>query len=374
VFRNDQNQENLFDEGHSELVPQQIQAVGSNASSAQLPPLPPNRESPSPSFQNYPTQQLSVSAQGKVYFKEVTTAGSNTSENGEDPYMASWSSNTPKKMKQDDFNALNDPGVPQYFSRRRLDTGGFSQMTLPLVEENKVSDWEKVQQAVQDNNEADGKKDAVIKSGAWKIPSIGSIFCRILKKIRSPMKKTFNAVDEIKSISTFAVVTFTSRQAAVAARHCLADGRGVGRWVPVEDIPVPPLADAAVCDICDCRGCCRPVTLTIHPKQQMIRRYITTALLACIFIFYTLPLTFAAALVAPEKLNNLFPGIKDAAENSLVLSNLLSGIMPAAFYSLFFALCPIMFKALSNFGSNAVSVNQAEYIALQVSNIGLSIK
>jgi len=327
-----------------------------------LPPLPPTRESPiTTNFQPIRSSQMTLSNQGRVYWKDVTTVGSHASEGDEVSHGASWSVQTPRR-----FLSEGETNEPLTSSRRRLDTGGFSQMTLPLVEENKISDWEKVQQAVNDNNAASGNKnEPTISSGAWKVPSFGAVMLKLWNKIRFPFLKTIDAVDEIKSTTTFAVVTFTSRQAAVAARHCLADGRGVGRWIPVEDIPVPPLADAAVCDFCDCRGCCRPVTLTIHPKQQLIRRYITIANLAVIFVFYTLPLTFASALVAPEKLNNLIPGIEKAAKDNQFLSNLLSGIMPALFYSLFFALCPIMFKSLSNFGSNAVSVNQAEFIALQ---------
>lgn len=299
--------------------------------------------------------QLTVSNQGKVYYKEITTVGSHASDHEESSsHLASWSGQTPKRQNQHEGSVL-------YSARRRLDTGGFSHRSIV---ENKITDWEKVQQAVQDNHGNNGQR---ISSGAWKVPTISDISSNIWNKIRFPFKKTFDAVDEIKSTTTFAVLTFTSRQAAVAARHCLADGRGVGRWIPVEDIPVPPLADAAVCDICDCRGCCRPVTVTIHPKQQLIRRYVTLALLASIFIFYTLPLTFASAFVAPEKLNNIIPGIEEAAKKNVLLSNLLSGIMPALFYSLFFALCPILFKTLANSGSNAVSLNQAEFNALQVS-------
>lgn len=40
---------------------------------------------------------------------------------------------------------------------------------------------------------------------------------------------------------TYAVVTFTSRQAAIAARQSLADGGGVNTWKQVDDIPISPL-------------------------------------------------------------------------------------------------------------------------------------
>ncbi len=35
---------------------------------------------------------------------------------------------------------------------------------------------------------------------------------------------------------TYAVITFTSRQAAVAARQCLVDGSGIDRWVEIEEV------------------------------------------------------------------------------------------------------------------------------------------
>jgi hypothetical protein len=74
--------------------------------------------------------------------------------------------------------------------------------------------------------------------------------------------------------TTYAVVTFTSRQAAVAARQCLADGRGTNRWVTLSDIPYPPLADAAAFNIFFCRGCCRPVSLSIHQRQKAARHHL----------------------------------------------------------------------------------------------------
>ena len=64
---------------------------------------------------------------------------------------------------------------------------------------------------------------------------------------------------------SYAVITFTTRQAAVIARQCLADGGARNSWKHVDDIPVYPLADApplhvwcvlfcglafAICDFC----------------------------------------------------------------------------------------------------------------------------
>jgi hypothetical protein len=42
----------------------------------------------------------------------------------------------------------------------------------------------------------------------------------------------------------YAVVTFTTRKAAVIARQCLADGAAQNHWIQVDDIPIYPLADA----------------------------------------------------------------------------------------------------------------------------------
>ena len=54
---------------------------------------------------------------------------------------------------------------------------------------------------------------------------------------------------------SYCVVTFTCRQAAVAARQCLADGKGLKAWEQVTTIPMNPLADAPPLRPCFCRGC-----------------------------------------------------------------------------------------------------------------------
>jgi hypothetical protein len=148
----------------------------------------------------------------------------------------------------------------------------------------------------------------------------------------------------------------------------LADGRGADRWIPIEDIPVPPLADAAAGDLKTCRGCCRPVTLTVNPKQQFVRKYTAIFMLAAIFVFYTAPLTVIANLAAPENMKKVIPGLAELAHVNPFLDRLLQGFVPALLNSIFFSLCPVMFKAISNFGSNAISVNEAEFNALQVSS------
>jgi hypothetical protein len=165
--------------------------------------------------------------------------------------------------------------------------------------------------------------------------------------------------------STYAVVTFTSRQAACAARQCLADGRGLDRWMTFEEIPVPPLADAAPFALCPCRGCCRPVTISINDQQKSLRLQFSHMLLACIYFGYTIPLTFAASLVDPSKLDELIPGYEAWVSRNVWSENIFSGILPALIWTLFFAMCPVIFKTIANFGSNAHSVYKAEFKAMQ---------
>lgn len=67
------------------------------------------------------------------------------------------------------------------------------------------------------------------------------------------LKKVVNILEH----PTYAVITFSSRQAAIAARQCLADGGGFDRWIEIEELPVAPLADAPPWNIMFCRGCCK---------------------------------------------------------------------------------------------------------------------
>lgn len=93
-----------------------------------------------------------------------------------------------------------------------------------------------------------------------------------IQNFRAEVKDT--VADRLIRESTYAVVTFMSRQAAVAARQCLADGRGQNRWMTSTAVPVPPLADAAPFNLFFCRGCCRPVALSIHQRQKVFRNYV----------------------------------------------------------------------------------------------------
>jgi hypothetical protein len=99
-------------------------------------------------------------------------------------------------------------------------------------------------------------------------------------------------ISNIASTDSYAVVTFTSRQAAIAARQCLVDGSGIDRWREVAAIPIPPLADATPCNICDCRGCCRPVTVTLPQESKRWRKNCVILFVVLFCFFYTIPLTY----------------------------------------------------------------------------------
>ena len=178
-------------------------------------------------------------------------------------------------------------------------------------------------------------------------------------------RTTKNTVDELARESTFAVITFTSRQSAVAARRCLADARGDHRWAAVDYLPIPPLADAASMDFRTCRGCCRPVTMSLNKRQQFIRKAIANIFLAIMFVGYSIPITFTAQLATIEKLTDIWPDLKAFVEKYPRSRRILTGLVPALLFTVFFALCPVIFRAIANSGSNAVSVNRAEYCALK---------
>ena len=124
-----------------------------------------------------------------------------------------------------------------------------------------------------------------IANGQWRVPSTKEVTRHVKDGIINVKTwiegKSYQAVDNVARDSTWAVVTFTSRQAAVAARNCLADGRGAERWVTMKLIPTPPLADAAAFDLKAFRNCCRPVTISINDQQKLGRTYMYVHFLCC---------------------------------------------------------------------------------------------
>ena len=232
--------------------------------------------------------------------------------------------------------------------------------------------WMKVVQIVKETSRRPQHEDGKdpIASGKWTMPTLRTVYHSFLFSLGHIFKpitwglQTTDLVDHLASESHYAVVTFTSRQAAAAARHVLADSRGADRWDVISDMPSPPLADAPVCNTSGFRGCVRPVTISINEKQKMIRHYFALALLALIYFFYTIPLTNAQQLLSPETLGRVITDLDVWLRNSF-LKYVFTGLIPALVWTAFFAICPPMFKSIANFGSNATSSPDAEGSALK---------
>lgn len=234
--------------------------------------------------------------------------------------------------------------------------------------------WTQVIQVVKETSIGGKRNNAnsYIDNGSWsgQVPTIGTLFESFLfslKHIFKPLRwglQTADLVDHLASESHYAVVTFTSRQAAVAARQCLADSRGSDRWVTVNEMPAPPLADAPVFSTSGTRGCVRPVTISINDKQKMIRHLLALIALGSIYFFYTFPLTRAQQAVSPETLGKVIPDLDVWLENSF-LRYMFLGFIPALVWTAFFAICPPLFKVIANFGSNASSSAIAEGSAMK---------
>jgi hypothetical protein len=133
--------------------------------------------------------------------------------------------------------------------------------------------------------------DPFLDDGVWEFPSdcLGYVKGHLARFFTGLLNWFIDLRDVNKdweSKSAFAVVTFTSRQAALAARHCLTDGRGQNQWITYESLPLPPLADKAPCDIITCRNCCRPVTVTLGKNDVMARSCLSGTILFLIYCFY----------------------------------------------------------------------------------------
>ena len=152
------------------------------------------------------------------------------------------------------------------------------------VVEQATSQWKLVESIVESVSQSERSKKRTKKpnvwDGKWNMPSFRKAVKKTTKTAKTGATKVvkevrntaINALD-IKRESSYAVVTFTSRQAAVAARHCLSDGRGTDRWIAYSKLPIPPLADAASGEILACRNCCKPVTLSITDRQKDYRKF-----------------------------------------------------------------------------------------------------
>jgi hypothetical protein len=72
-------------------------------------------------------------------------------------------------------------------------------------------------------------------------------------------------------------------------------------------------------------------------------------MLAAIYIFYTIPLTFASSLVSEQNIRVVFPGLAHWSKTSLGFSvtELLSGLISSMITTGFLASCPVLFKVRS---------------------------
>lgn len=174
----------------------------------------------------------------------------------------------------------------------------------------------------------------------------------------------FASVVNVLEHPTYAVVTFTSRQSAISARQCMADGRGLDRWQEVDELPVAPLADAPPWSLFFCRSYCRPVSLTISAREKRFRKTCATILFLAFCLLYTVPLTLTSQLLDPAKLAEI-TGSESLQDPDSFFYRFLSGISSGFLYSIFFSICPQLFLALANFEGNASSKKSAEDKALQ---------
>eukprot|EP00751_Fragilariopsis_kerguelensis_P019662 CAMPEP_0170886452 /NCGR_PEP_ID=MMETSP0734-20130129/36748_1 /TAXON_ID=186038 /ORGANISM="Fragilariopsis kerguelensis, Strain L26-C5" /LENGTH=1066 /DNA_ID=CAMNT_0011272587 /DNA_START=673 /DNA_END=3874 /DNA_ORIENTATION=+ len=236
----------------------------------------------------------------------------------------------------------------------------------------------------------------MLNSGRWYNPFVQSPSSKVSASRRVVGNVTPSGVlSRTVTSESYAVVTFTSRQASIATRQSLADGSGLDGWREVDQIPIPPLADAVPWNIFDCRGCCRPVTLTISREQKRHRykmlvifvrdavpwnifdcrgccrpvtlsisreqkrhRYKILVFIMIVFtILWTYPFVALMTLTTPDKLAEYLPFLADYA-------SLLSSLVKPLLMTAFFSVLPQVFKALANFGSGATSVQEAERNAL----------
>ena len=163
---------------------------------------------------------------------------------------------------------------------------------------------------------------------------------------------------------SYAVITFSSRKAAIAARQCLADGGANNSWQQIDEIPIPPLADAPPRNLFFFRGCCRPVTLTINYQEKKCRRWSVYIFLFFFCCFYTIPLAFISLVLNPRWLGQFFPNSKPLHDPDNILYRALAGPASGLATTLFMALLPQIFKMIAYYEGTSSSLEMAERKAL----------
>ena len=173
---------------------------------------------------------------------------------------------------------------------------------------------------------------------------------RTAKGWRCGRRGVLGTIDEAlqQDGGSYAVLTFASRQAALAARKITLDGRGGPHaLLSFPSIPVPPLSDAAPLDVVTCRNCCRPVAFSISPWRKKLRGWIAFVCLILIYAGYTIPIAFIANLTSFNDPN--YP-----------ILSLLTGLIPGLLQSIFIGLSPLLFKHIANSGSGALNLLEAD--------------
>ena len=178
----------------------------------------------------------------------------------------------------DNFDVDSEVQIEQ-FMRLDIETGDVGYDDTKIGSLPKTSDlWEEAEKLVGAEQNMVKLMGKVMKrklnTGSWynpirKLSSSSSNESTTRKVVENVIPSGF--LSRIIKPESYAVVTFTSRQAAIAARQCLSDGSGLEGWREVDKIPIPPLADSVPWNISDCRGCCRPVTVTLPPQQRNLR-------------------------------------------------------------------------------------------------------
>jgi hypothetical protein len=169
-----------------------------------------------------------------------------------------------KLPKSGEKDSNNDQSKHEYNEDKKVSDDSNLISSIPEEEEAPTSDIESIKPAQLERNTTSGSLSSGIRQRP--VPSARVQYNMAQSMVRrmqganstgkeKPKKKGwFGTMDSSsqsqqqkkKVISildhpSYAVVTFTSRQAAIAARQCLADGKGVDRWMNVDGIPVTPL-------------------------------------------------------------------------------------------------------------------------------------
>ena len=150
---------------------------------------------------------ISISNQGRFVVKESYGLS------GDEQSDTNNSLRNRKATLSDDWP--KDITSPSIRIRQRANTG-FSALS---VTSEVVDTWRQVENIIEDVQKGVAKVDQrQAFNGIWNIPTFGSIIQSIRDTWHSMTRHTKSVVEDFASESTFAVVTFTSRQAAIAGR------------------------------------------------------------------------------------------------------------------------------------------------------------